>query len=136
MKKIVIAIIVLLVLGGAAYFSLRPYIAEKSYQKGLVLADSLEFEQAIAEFSKALKIKSTFDHYFFARGKSYTSIGNDTSAIIDFTAAIEINPNISDYYLYRGISSRKLKIYENAFADINKAISLNEIGRASCRERV
>ncbi|MDY0349445.1 MAG: hypothetical protein RBR13_11545, partial [Tenuifilaceae bacterium] len=121
MKKLAIAIIVLLVLGVIAYVSLRPHIAEKSYQKGLVLIDSLEYNQAIDAFSKALKIKDEFDHYFFARGKAYASIDNDTSAIVDFTAAIEINPDISDYYLYRGISSRQLNLTEKAFADINKA---------------
>ena len=156
MKKVVVAIFVLIVIAAVAFVSLKPFFANKSYEKGNILADSAQYDLAIDKYTRAIWFKSKIAPYYFARGKAYAAINNDPVAIEDFSQAIVLNPGESDYYLFRGISQRKLRALDQAMEDLNKAIELNdssakafyhrgllyaslnqyEIGRASCRERV
>src|SRR5579885_2677246 len=92
-----------------------PYIAavDAFYRK--------DFEAAISDFTKAIKVKPGADAYN-NRGVAYARTGRNDSAIADYSSAIGRNRQYSDAYYNRGIAYEKSGNYLEAISNYDSAI--------------
>lgn len=86
--------------------------------------DADEYEAAIADFDKALKLNPWNIHTYFRRGIAKDALGKHKAAIADFDKAIEINTEAVYLYLGRRNAKHALSDYEGSIADLDKAIQL------------
>jgi len=99
--------------------------------RGNALKDKNLFEEAIADYNAAIKLKP--DHYkaFNNRGIAKKNIGVNTNnidlireAIVDYDTALKIKTDYDDAYSNRGNAKRLLQDFEGALKDYNRAIEL------------
>jgi tetratricopeptide (TPR) repeat protein len=57
------------------------------------LKNAGNYQGAIIEYNKAIKLEPTNPEYFLKRGKIYAKIRNDALAIEDFNTVIRLRPN-------------------------------------------
>jgi tetratricopeptide (TPR) repeat protein len=84
-----------------------------------------KYDEAIAEFNKALSINGELGDAFIYRGAAYGSKGDYDRAITDCTAALRINPNNADAYYNRGVVYGMKGDYDRAIADLTAALRIN-----------
>ena len=94
-------------------------------EKGVAHYESKEYDQAIAEYSKAIEINPNYADAYYNRGLVYDDLKEYSQAIADYSKAIEINPNYADAYYNRGLIHYNLKEYDQAIADYSQAIEIN-----------
>jgi tetratricopeptide (TPR) repeat protein len=81
------------------------------------------YEQAIADFSEAIKLAPDADTYK-SRGEMYLGKGDFNNAVADFTEAIARDPKDVDEYYYRGISNLYAGYLPKARADFERVMTL------------
>ena len=93
-------------------------------RKGDSYADKGNWNEAIAEYTKAIELKPDFVEAYNNRASVYTDMGEYDKALADCTKAIELDPlstipyyNRSIVYLYKGE-------YEKTIADCDKILEL------------
>ena len=84
-----------------------------------------EYENAIADYTKAIELDLENASAYSNRGNAYKNLGKYQEAITDFTKLIELNPKNSWAYHNRGYSYDALGEHEKAEADYAKAIELD-----------
>ena len=84
------------------------------------------YDKAIEDFNKAIKLDSSLAVAYNNRGSAYSLIKNYNKAIEDFSKAIKLNPDkLWLIYYSRGNTYNFLESYEKAIEDWEKAIELN-----------
>jgi tetratricopeptide (TPR) repeat protein len=87
--------------------------------------DRLEnYEQAIADYSSALKIQPDDVNALHLRGLTYEQLGQPDRAVEDYQRAIAIDPQLSNVYLNRGVAFGKMGNYRQSIASLTEAIRL------------
>jgi tetratricopeptide (TPR) repeat protein len=106
--------------------------------KGIELASAKQFDQAIAEFNKAVEGAPDDPRCYHDRGTAYRAaarvaeLAGDqagasakyTSAITDFSKEIELAPKDAAGYAERSQTQDLIRQYDAALADANKALEL------------
>jgi Flp pilus assembly protein TadD len=112
--------------------------ADAHRMKGIELAGAKQFDQALAEFNKAVEIAPDDPRCYHDRGTAYRAaaraaeLAGDqagasakyTSAVTDFSKEIELAPKNAGGYVERSQTEDLLRQYDAALADANKAIEL------------
>lgn len=99
---------------------------DKSYYlKWLEKWMNKNYEWALIDFNKAIRINPNNDSYYYWRSRAKWSLSDYTWAIEDINSAININWNNSDYYYERWMLNSIIENYSLAIIDVNKAISMN-----------
>lgn len=96
------------------------------YQKraeGFIIKGDLD--SAIADFNKAIELKSTDQLPYLNRGLAFHNKKNYELSIADFTKVIELNPASSVAHFNRANSYERLGDAEKAMADFRKAADLD-----------
>ncbi len=93
-------------------------------QRGIAYARNGDYQEAIADFSSAVKLNGKFAEAYTNRALAYRQIEKDDQALADFNAAIVANPNYAPAFLGRGNLLRTHAHYDDAMADLNAAIRL------------
>jgi tetratricopeptide (TPR) repeat protein len=104
----------------------RMQIIEKLVEQGSnysVFHD--DYDQAITNFNKALKLDPNYAPAYYNRGIAFRNKDDFDSAIADFTQAIRLDPNYADAYNGRGIVYAYKNDSNRAIADYTQAIRLN-----------
>jgi len=83
------------------------------------------YNEAIAEYNKAIKNDPGFAYAYNSRGIVYKTKGEFDQAIADFNKAIELDPKLVFTYNNRGVAYGYKKQYNLAIADFTKAIELH-----------
>jgi len=83
------------------------------------------FEQAIADFTAALRLDPNNANNYHERGMAYSDKGDHDRAIADFNQVIRLYPNFAGAYSNRGLTYQNKGDYDRAIADFNQAIRLN-----------
>lgn len=99
--------------------------AREAFNRGLADADAGRYEQAVAEYSDALRIDPTYAAAFNNRGNSYLHLSQYQRALQDFDEAIRLNPTYVLAYDSRGYVYQRLGRPERAIQDYDEAIRLN-----------
>ena len=91
-----------------------------------------DYEQAIADFTEAIRLDPDFvgaykvrgDAHSY-RGRAYGNVGDYEQAIADYTEVIRLDPDNAVAYHNRGYAYREMGEYEQAIADYTEAIRLD-----------
>jgi tetratricopeptide (TPR) repeat protein len=83
------------------------------------------YEEALADFTRAIDLNPEFDWAVASRGETYRAMGRYEEALADFTRAIDLNPKYHWAVASRGETYRLMGRYEEALADFTRAIDLN-----------
>jgi tetratricopeptide (TPR) repeat protein len=94
-------------------------------QRGVLHFMNRKDDDAIAEFSEAIRLDGSLAKYFNHRGNAYIAKGDFDKAIADFDHAIKLAPESSSGYQGRALAYLKKGITGLARDDYNKALSLN-----------
>ena len=87
-------------------------LAATFYNRGVEYKKKGDYEQAIADFDSAIKLRPGFVRAYNSRGVAYFETGEDALAIADFDAAIEMMPGEASLRRNRGM----IRFYRSEFA--------------------
>lgn len=88
--------------------------------------DELQYyEKALADYTRAIQMDSTYALAYNNRGKTYTALEHYEQALADLNRAIDLAPTYTKAYVNRGNVFYAREHYEEALADYNKAIQLD-----------
>lgn len=110
-------------------FSFYKVRADSSAGKG-------DFTNALADYNKALELKSDNAAAYLSRGQTYLGMKQFDQALADFDKAAELSPKDSMIYFNRGIAYEKLNDQKKALPDYQKAVDLdagNESAKVSAK---
>jgi tetratricopeptide (TPR) repeat protein len=85
----------------------------------------LDFDKAIADFTRCLELDSKFTDAWYQRGMVYLNQFNHEKGLADVAMAIRLEPEYSYYYTGRAEYYMREGEFRNALNDLNKAIQLN-----------
>jgi tetratricopeptide (TPR) repeat protein len=103
----------------------QPSSAEGYYEQGQTRRDQGDLKGAIADYSRAINLKSDYAGAYVQRGLSYSNLEDYEKAIVDYSQAIQINPKNAATYNNRCVAYTKLREYEKAIADCSQSIRFN-----------
>lgn len=98
--------------------------AKEAYNKGVGYLNKGDYDQAIVEFTKAIKIRPDLAEIYAVRAVAYAKKGSFDLAIVDCNKTIEINPNSALAYNSRAEAYFGKKDYGKAWEDVHKVESM------------
>ena len=93
--------------------------------RGIASANEAQYENAIAEFTRAVNRDPTFADAYYNRAIVYAVLGQLGQAVADLTRVIEIKPEFTQAYRNRGIIQAALGQYGQAITDFTKVLELD-----------
>jgi tetratricopeptide (TPR) repeat protein len=109
-----------------------PKTAGTFFDRGLLFLNRNDYDNAIADFTEAVRLDPNYAVAYMCRGVAYDNKGDINKAIADYNQAIKLDPNDAMSYNNRGLAYRErgdrdmeLVDYDQAMADYNQAIRLN-----------
>lgn len=105
----------------------RPYVygAERIYfNRGTELGHLGRYEEAIADFDRAIATSHPLDFMYDNRATAYYSLGRYQEALRDYDRAIALNPNNPNSYNGRALTYRALGNFAAAQDDFTKSCAL------------
>lgn len=100
--------------------------ADTYVNKGITHFDKGQYDQAISEFSKAIKISPEYAKPYKLRGIIYYVKKQFDKALYDFTSVIEIDPNKTETYSLRAqVYHAGTAQYDMAISDYSMSIAIN-----------
>jgi tetratricopeptide (TPR) repeat protein len=106
----------------------EPKDAKFYIDRGNAHREKGQFDQAVDDFTKALKIDPKEANAYFYRGIAYGEKRQFDQAIDDFTEALKIAPKGVGAYYYRGIAYTKKGQFDWAIDDFTKALEIDPRG--------
>src|SRR5208283_1984353 len=100
-------------------------IADSYLNRGLAYEAKEQFDQAIADFSKAIEVNPNSEKAYDSRGNIYLLKGQADQAIADYSKVIALNPKNLKAYNNRAIAFQSKRQFDQAIADYSKIIELN-----------
>ena len=98
--------------------------AEAYANRGSIYDEEDKLDEAIADFTAALKLTPGNATLYVLRGTSYGNKSDFQRAITDFTEAIRLDPKDSAAYANRGVAYQETNQNDKAIADYRKALEL------------
>ena len=102
-----------------------PNLASALQQRATVYVSQKKFQEAIADYSEALKIKSDDPNIFERRAYAEMQLKDYDKALHDYNQAIKLNPEEAKYYQVRAIIYQEKGDFKAAMADIDKTLQLD-----------
>ena len=99
--------------------------AEDYYNRGNKYREQGNLDQAIYDYTKAIKANSKYSKAYYNRANSYVKQGKLAEAIEDYTKAVEINPLYTEAYYNMGNTYEKQGDLAQAVASYTKALETN-----------
>jgi len=99
--------------------------AQQHYTTGVKLASQGKLEEAIAEYSEAIRLEPRLVPAYYIRGVTYAQLGQYERAVQDYDEAIRLNPQYAQAYYSRSAAYIKLGQMERATQDYREAIRLD-----------
>ena len=84
-----------------------------------------DFEKALADFDKVIKLRPSFARGYHARGLVQDDLGATVKALADLDRAIELDPKDWSAYVSRSTVRREKDDFNGALADLRKAAALD-----------
>jgi hypothetical protein len=126
---IIIGIIILSAIFPAFYALFAPALfapsATDHLNQGVALYEAGKYEQAVAEYTKAIELDPNLASAYYNRGLAYFKMKQYDLALADFNKATELNPNASAAWTGRGTALQGLGKYKEALEAYNKALEIN-----------
>jgi lipoprotein NlpI len=101
------------------------YGAIAYYQRGLAYNRKGLHDEAMLDFSEAIRLNPEFARAYYQRGYLARQAGQDELAIADYDCAIQFDPQLVHAYINRGVLRIDRGLYYHALQDFHKAIRLD-----------
>jgi tetratricopeptide (TPR) repeat protein len=98
---------------------------EEAFDKGMAAWNKGTLDEAIVDFTEAIRLNPTSDAAYQTRGCVYNAKGKRDLAIADLTEAIRLHPNWALAYANRGLAYAGKHEWQLAITDCSEAIRLN-----------
>ena len=95
------------------------------FYRGLACEKKNEYESAIDNYNKVIKLDPVHVEAYYHRGIAHYHIDEIPEAIQSFSKVIELNPKHAEAYYHRGIARYHINEFPKAIHDYNQAIALN-----------
>jgi tetratricopeptide (TPR) repeat protein len=99
---------------------------QKYYERGIELINCLEYERAIAYFSKIIERDRSFKEAWYMRGNAHYAIGFYERAVQDFRIVIKQDKNNYLAWEALGKSLQELEAYDKAQNCFDTALEIRE----------
>ncbi|MBW1726356.1 MAG: tetratricopeptide repeat protein [Deltaproteobacteria bacterium] len=100
---------------------------EAYIKQGVANVKLKKYNQAIEDFSRAIKLDPNNAEYYYKRGVTYGNLNQHQKAIEDFNEAIRLNPKYAEAYSNRGfVYMMKLDDKKKACSDWKRACELGD----------
>jgi hypothetical protein len=99
--------------------------ATNHLSQGVTLYEAGKYEEAVAEYTKAIELDPKLATAYYGRGLAYFKMKQYDSALADFNKALELDPRSSAAWVGRGIALEGLGKYKEALEAYNKALELD-----------
>ena len=96
-------------------------LAEAYSSRGLAYRSKRQFEEAVRDFSEAIRLYPTWAYAYFERGWTYQLKGDPDKAIPDYQEAIRHDTNYGWAYYDRGLLYLRRQQWDSAIADFDEA---------------
>lgn len=93
--------------------------------RGLILASLERYEEAIADYTRAIELDPAYTAAYVNRGNVYDDMERYEEALADYTRAIELDPALPESYFNRANGYVSLEQYDAAIADYTRALELD-----------
>jgi tetratricopeptide (TPR) repeat protein len=100
-------------------------VADDSIKSGFAYLDKADYDQAIADFSRAIALNPDSALAHHGRGLAYQNKDDYDQAIADYNRATEIDPTDALAYRHRGFAYLDKADYDQAVADFSRAIEID-----------
>jgi tetratricopeptide (TPR) repeat protein len=94
------------------------------YNRGLAYFDKNEFDKALLDYNRALRISPNFLEPYMKRAWIYVIKGQYDKAISDYSQVIRANPNFALAYVNRAVINSYIGENAKAWEDVKKAMDL------------
>ena len=96
------------------------------YRRAEAFKNLDKFEQAEADYKKAISLNAASDSSYYALGEIESLVKNNyKKSLFYFNKAVQINPEFMDAFVGKGYCEYYLKDYKRSVSSFNKALSLN-----------
>ena len=109
----------------SAIASMHAVSAEEYLRRGAAYYSRGNFEVAISDFNRAIKIKPDYAEAYLNRGLAEINKEDAKKAFADYDMAIQLNPKYEEAYYVRGLGYASKGKFDEAISDYTKAIELN-----------
>jgi tetratricopeptide (TPR) repeat protein len=102
-----------------------PNLASALQQRATVYVSQGKFQEAIADYSEALKVKAKDPDIFERRAYAEIQLKNYDRALHDYGEAIKLSPEEPKYYQVRAFIYQTKGDFKAALADVDKVLKLD-----------
>src|SRR2546430_6973485 len=102
-----------------------PNLASALQQRASVYVSQQKFQEAIADYSEALKVKSNDPDIFERRAYAEMQLKDYDKALHDYNEAIKLSPEEPKYYQVRALIHQTKGDFKAAMADTEKTLKLD-----------
>src|SRR6476659_1885988 len=102
-----------------------PNLASALQQRATVYVSQGKFQEAITDYSEALKVKAKDPDIFERRAYAEMQLKNYDRALHDYGEAIKLSPEEPKYYQVRALIYQTKGDFKAALADVDKALNLD-----------
>ena len=102
-----------------------PNLAAALQQRATVYVSQKKFQEAIADYSEALKTKSDDPDIYERRAYAEMQLRDYDKALHDYNEAIKLSPQEAKYYQVRAIIHQQKNDFKAAMADTEKTLQLD-----------
>jgi tetratricopeptide (TPR) repeat protein len=100
-------------------------LAAAAFDRGSEALKNDDYQQAIDEFTEAIRLKPDEEFAFLNRGTAYYSLQQYDKAISDFNEFIRLKPDFDAAFFNRARAYYRLQQYDKAISDFTEVIRLN-----------
>jgi tetratricopeptide (TPR) repeat protein len=99
--------------------------AIKHIEQGDEYFDVGSYDDAITEYTAAIKLDTEMATAYWGRGRAYHfGKGIFWRAVDDYSKSIDLNPNFAKAYFYRGLAYTASDTYDKAISDFTRTVEL------------
>ena len=94
-------------------------------QRGRILYQSGQFDQAIRPFSEAIQANPNSADAYYWRALTFISLNQNDQALADLNSAIGVSSSVPGFFVSRGLLLENQKKFTEAIADFDAALRLD-----------
>ncbi len=103
---------------------MQPDYAEALSNRGVTLRELKRFEEALASYDRALKMRPDFAKALSNRGTTLHELKRFEEALASYDRALKVQPDYAEALSNRGVALHELTRFEEALASFDRALKV------------